>query len=78
MCETYEQWSDVRRVENRDAKEKNKKASGEDSESSSDTESDEDGEDGQRTSVKRSFMAKCMSRFSDMGRTLNCCNSFTI
>ena len=62
MCETYEQWSDVRRVENRDAEEKNKKkASGEDSESSNDTESDEDGEDGQRTSVKRCFMAKCMS-----------------
>lgn len=49
-------------MENREAKEKNKKkASGEDSESSSDTESDEDGQDGQRTSVKRCFMAKCMS-----------------
>ncbi|CAK0906832.1 unnamed protein product, partial [Prorocentrum cordatum] len=60
MTETHEQWSDARREERRDAQEAKKKKAeyGYDS----DAEEDEGGDGGgQRTSVKRSFMTKCLS-----------------
>ncbi|CAK0908773.1 unnamed protein product [Prorocentrum cordatum] len=64
MTETHEQWSDVRREENREAKDPKKKRAryGDDSEESACEDAEEDEErGGQRTSVKRSFIAKCMS-----------------
>ncbi|CAK0875921.1 unnamed protein product [Prorocentrum cordatum] len=60
MTETHEQWSDARREERRDAQEAKKKKAkhGYDS----DAEDDEGGDGGgHRTSVKRSFMTKCLS-----------------
>ncbi|CAK0824368.1 unnamed protein product, partial [Prorocentrum cordatum] len=72
MTETHEQWSDARREENREAKDPKKKRAkyGYDSDDSDaadghgkcDADELEQGDDGgQRTSVKRSFMAKCLS-----------------